>query len=154
MSRSMASSRADGRFVYFASFADNMVVGDVDNDDVDAYLFDRQTGTMESITAGRGAEQVLVNAVPGGISGDGRFLTYTASNIGFVTPDTNGFLEDAWLVDRATGEHVLVGVNDAGEQGDDSTFAFGVSDDGNFVALESRATNFGGPAVADEHLLA
>src|SRR6266550_4538467 len=33
----------DGRFVYFTSFASNLVAGDTDNGDLDAYLFDRQT---------------------------------------------------------------------------------------------------------------
>ncbi len=140
---------ADGRFVYFTSFAANLVAGDRDNDDLDAYVFDRQAGTMESITANRGSAEtfVLNHGTATGISGDGRFLTFVTADDGFVAPDTNGFAEDAWLVDRATGEYVLVGVNDSGEQGDDATFADGVSDDGRIVALTSLATNFGGPAT-------
>ena len=62
-----------------------------------------------------------------GISGDGRYLTFTTQDNTFVTPDANGFFEDAWLVDRATGEYILVSVNDAGEQGDNLTFAGDVS---------------------------
>ena len=137
----------DGRFVYFTSFASNLVLGDTDNNDVDAYLFDRQTAMMTAITSNRGAPGSFVtnHGTVGGISGDGRFLTFTTADNTFIVPDTNGFFEDAWLVDRQTGQYTLVGVNDAGQQGDDSTFAGGVSADGRFVSLVSRSTNFGGP---------
>lgn len=142
----------DGRFVYFSSFASNLVAGDPDNGDVDAYLFDRQTQTTTAITSNRPSSGVIQHGIVGGISGDGRFLTFTTQDTTFVTPDTNGFFDDAWLVDRATGEYLLVGVNDAGVQGDDSTFAGDVSDDGSFVALVSRSTNFGGPANFRENI--
>jgi len=110
----------DGRFVYFTSFASNLVAGDTDNSDIDAYLFDRQTRTMTAITSNRGSPGsfVINHGTAGGISGDGRYLTFTTADNTFVTPDTNGFFEDAWLVDRGTGEYTLVGVNDAGQQGD------------------------------------
>ena len=142
----------DGRFVYFSSFASNLVAGDPDNGDVDAYLFDRQTQTTTAITSNRPSSGVIQHGIVGGISGDGRFLMFTTQDTTFVNPDTNGFFDDAWLVDRATGEYLLVGVNDAGVQGDDSTFAGDVSDDGSFVALVSRSTNFGGPANFRENI--
>jgi uncharacterized repeat protein (TIGR01451 family) len=143
---------ADGRFVYFSTFASNLVTGDPDNGDVDAYLFDRQTRTMTAITSNRPSVGVIAHGIAGGISGDGRFLTFTTQDTSFITPDTNDFFEDAWLVDRTTGEYVLVSRNDAGEQGDNSTFAGEVSDDGRFVTLVSRATNFGGPTNLRENV--
>jgi uncharacterized repeat protein (TIGR01451 family) len=143
---------ADGHFVYFSSFASNLVAGDPDNQDVDAYLFDRQTQTMTAITSNRPSSQVLNHGTAGGISGDGRFLTFTTQDTTFVDPDTNGFFEDAWLVDRQTGEEALVGVNDAGQQGDDSNFAGDVSDDGRFVTFVSRSTNLGGPTNFRENV--
>jgi uncharacterized repeat protein (TIGR01451 family) len=142
---------ADGRFVYYSSFASNLVAADSDNGDVDAYLFDRQTRTTTAITSNR-PSTVTLHGVAGGISGDGRFLTFTTQDTSFITPDTNGFFDDAWLVDRSTGAYFLVGLNDAGAQGDDSTFAGDVSDDGRFVALVSRATNFGGPTNFRENV--
>jgi uncharacterized repeat protein (TIGR01451 family) len=143
---------ADGRFVYYSSFASNLVAGDPDNGDVDAYLFDRQTQTTTAITSNRPSSGVISHGIAGGISGDGNFLTFTTQDNSFITPDTNNFFDDAWLVDRSTGQSFLVGRNDAGEQGDDSTFAGGVSDDGRFVALVSRATNFGGPTNLRENV--
>ena len=57
---------ADGRFVYFNSFASNLVAGDPDNDDVDAYLFDRQTQTMEAITSTFPSSDVILHGEAGG----------------------------------------------------------------------------------------
>lgn len=143
---------ADGRFVYFSSFASNLVAGDSDHSDVDAYLFDRESQTMSAITSNRPSSDVINHGTAGGISGDGRFLTFTTQDVTFVDPDTNGFFEDAWLVDRQTGEEVLVGVNDAGEQGDDGNFAGDVSDNGRFVTFVSRSTNLGGPTNLRENV--
>lgn len=142
----------DGRFVYYTSLASNLVAGDSDNDDLDAYLFDRRNGTTTAITSNRPASGVLNHGTAGGISGDGRYLTFTTQDVTFVEPDTNGFFEDAWLFDRVTGESVLVGVNDAGEQGDDLNLAGDVSDDGRFVTFVSRSTNLGGPANFRENV--
>ena len=143
---------ADGRFVYFTSFASNLVAGDSDNGDVDAYVFDRQTGTTEAITSNTPSTGVISHGTADGISGNGRYVTFTTKDITFVTPDENGYIEDAWLFDRATGEYVLLSVNDAGEQGNEITFAGDVSDDGRLVTLVSRATNFGGPTDFRENV--
>ena len=140
---------ADGRFVYYTSFASNLVAGDNEDGSVDAYLFDRQTGTTAAITQSPAG---FAHSSAAGISGDGRFLTFTTQDTTFVTPDANGFFEDAWLVDRVTGQRVLLSVNDAGVQGDDSTFAGAVSDDGNLVVLVSRATNYAGTPQAQENV--
>jgi uncharacterized repeat protein (TIGR01451 family) len=140
---------ADGHFVYYTSFASNLVAGDNDDGSVDAYLFDRQTGQTQAITqssAGFG------HSSAGGISADGRFVTFTTQDTTFVTPDANGAFEDAFLVDRQTGARFLLSVNDAGQQGNDSTFAGAVSDDGNSAVLVSRATNFAGTAPSRENV--
>jgi len=105
---------------------------------------------MSAITSNRPSSSVINHGTAGGISGDGRFLTFTTQDVTFVDPDTNGFNEDSWLVDRATGVYELTSVDDTAQQGNDLTFAGPVSDDGRFVVLVSRATNFGGPGNALE----
>ena len=145
----------DGTFVYFSSFASNLVPGaEEDTNDVDAFLYNRSTDVMSAVTTGRGNPDsfVTLHGLANGISNNGRYLTFTTKDDGFISPDTNGFNEDAWHVDTATGEYTLVSVNDAGEQGDEFTFAGDVSDDGRYVALVSRATNFGGPADFNENI--
>lgn len=140
---------ANGRFVYYTSFASNLVAGDNDEGSVDAYLLDRQTGQTEAISQ---SAEGFAHSSAGGISGDGRFVTFTTQDTTFLSPDENGFFEDAFLVDRQTGARVLLSVNDAGEQGNDSTFAGAVSDDGNSALLVSRATNFAGAPEAQENV--
>ncbi len=139
---------ADGRWVYFSSFASNLVAGDTDLSTVDAYLFDRQTRTMFAITSLLGTAEgnfTISHGIAGGISGDGRYLTFSSDDPTIGPPDANGFNTDAWVFDRVTGLYERVSVNDAEEQANELTFAGDISDDGTQVALTSRATNMGGP---------
>jgi uncharacterized repeat protein (TIGR01451 family) len=144
----------DGRFVYFGSSATNLVPVEGERFDVmDAFLFDRQTGTMTAITSNIDVDAFATNkASPGGISPNGRYVTFTAGSDGFISPDTNGFSDDVWLVDTHTGTYTLVSRNDAGEQANEESEAGPVSDDGRFVAFESRGTNLDGPAAFGFHV--
>jgi uncharacterized repeat protein (TIGR01451 family) len=147
---------ADGRFVYFGSAATNLVPVEGERHDVmDAFLFDRQTDTMTAITSTIDVDAFATNkASPGGISPNGRYVTFTARSDGFISPDTNGFHSDAWLVDTQTDPftYTLVSRNDAGEQANEISDAGPVSNDGNLVAFESRGTNLDGPARFGFHI--
>jgi uncharacterized repeat protein (TIGR01451 family) len=81
-------------------------------------------------------------------------VTFTADSDGFISPDTNGFHADAWLVDTQTDPftYTLVSRNDAGEQANEISNAGPVSNDGNLVAFESRGTNLDGPARFGFHI--
>lgn len=144
---------ADGRFVYFGSFASNLVPVATEPDGVDAFLYDRHNDTMTAITSERDPDSFVTNhGIPEGMSNDGRYLTFTTGADGFITPDTNGFNEDAWLVDTQTGSYMLVSRNDAGEQANEISHAGPVSNDGNLVAFESRGTNMDGPSRFGFHI--
>src|SRR5262249_6474898 len=58
-----------------------------------------------------------------------------------VSGDTNGFVADAFLVDRQTGTLQIVSRSSAGAQGDDDTLSVIASDDGRFVVFASKADN-------------
>jgi uncharacterized repeat protein (TIGR01451 family) len=147
---------ADGRFVYFSSFASNMTEpAEPDaNSDVDAFLFDRLTGQMTAVTSNAGDPNSFVtqHGVAADISSDGRFMTFTTQDPGFLSTDTNGFNDDAFRFDRSSGSYTLLSVNDAGVQADELTLAGAVSDDGRFATLVSRGTNLGGPANFRENV--
>lgn len=143
-----AKLSADARFVFFSTFAGNLVAADIDRQNIDAYLYDRQTGTMTAVTSLLGSPEsnfVQRHGQVGGISADGRYMTFTTDDNSIGVPDTNGFGADTWLYDRVSGSYERVGLSSAGLQGDDDVTGYDVSDDGRFVLLETRSTNFGGP---------
>jgi uncharacterized repeat protein (TIGR01451 family) len=138
----------DGRFVYFTSSASNLVPGP-DASGHDAFLFDRQARTMRAITSDHDPDAFVTNhGTAEGISANGRYVTFTTAD-GFFSPetDTNGFDEDAWLVDTQTDVYTLVSRNDLGEQANELSFGGPVSDDGRLVVFESEGTNLGGPST-------
>ena len=109
------SVSANGRYVYFASRATNLV-GDDANGLQDGFVHDRVTGVTERVsvsTSGVEADaQVEFGVNAGQISDDGRFVTFTttATNLDEITPDTNG-VDDVYLHDRITGETVRVSIS-------------------------------------------
>jgi len=130
---------ADGRFVAFASLADNLVPGDT-NRTLDVFLRDRQAATTELISVRTSGHQVYQASQLGGISADGRYVTF--SSLGhFVQHDTNG-VTDAFVHDRQAGTTARVSVDSAGSQGDlISAAGPSISSDGRFVAFWSYASN-------------
>jgi uncharacterized repeat protein (TIGR01451 family) len=151
-----ASISGDGRFVYFGTSATNLVPVEGERFDVqDVFLYDRTTDTMTAVTSHIDADAFTTNkASTGGISPNGRYLTFTAASDGFITPDDNGFHDDVWLVDTQTDPftYTLVNRNDAGKQANEESQAGPVSNDGNLVAFESRGTNLGGPTRFGFHI--
>lgn len=79
---------ADGRFVLFVAYASNLVPGDT-NDEVDVFVFDRQTGetTRVSVTSS-GAEAHGWSTNPH-FSADGRTVVFESDAPDLVPGDTN-----------------------------------------------------------------
>jgi uncharacterized repeat protein (TIGR01451 family) len=75
------------------------------------------------------------------VSGDGRFVAYVSGASSLVVGDTNGF-SDIFVYDRQTCRTTRVSVNSIGEQGNGSSSAPDISDDGRFIVFESYARNF------------
>jgi hypothetical protein len=89
---------ADGRYVAFASLADNLVVGDT-NGTWDVFLHDRETGqtTRVSVTSG-GGQGDGPSEYPA-ISPDGRYVAFESEATRLVPGDTND-VRDVFLHDR------------------------------------------------------
>jgi hypothetical protein len=147
---------ANGRFVAFTSFADNLVRHDA-NGFADAFVRDLKTGrttlVSKSSTGDQGNDDSFSSK---GISGDGRFVAYRSFASNLVPGDTNGGA-DVFLFDRSTGQTVLVSVSATGEQGvypfADGSYNVGISENGAWVLFGSIATNFvpGGDTNGDEN---
>lgn len=131
----------DGRFVVFETLGTNFGYADT-NGTYDVYLRDRALDTVELISKSSAGVIGDARSRWPEVSDDGRFVTFYSEAGNLVAGDTNG-AADVFLHDRLLGLTERVSVGDFGLQGD-----FGVapvpapvSDDGNFVAFATYATN-------------
>ncbi len=134
------SVSADGRFVAFASFADNLVSDD-SNGVQDIFVRDRETGVTERVSvASDGTEGNDASGFMVSISGDGRFVAFESDADNLVSGDSNG-VQDIFVRDRETGETERVSVASDGTQGNNPARRPSVSADGRFVAFHSMSDN-------------
>lgn len=134
---------ADGRYVAFESFADNLVPGDT-NDTTDVFVRDRVAGTTSRVNVSTDGAQA--NGFSGSpfrtlaISADGRYVAFASIASNLVPGDTN----DSWDVfvrDRFAATTRRVSVSTTGAQADAGSFNVAISASGRYVAFDSEATN-------------
>jgi len=89
---------ADGRFVAFESWSE--LAGET-GPPPQVYVRDRQRGTTELVSVGRGTPSNGV-AQRASISGDGRFVAWHGNASNLVADDANG-LDDVFVRDRQSG---------------------------------------------------
>jgi Tol biopolymer transport system component len=142
---------ADGRFVAFESFANNLG-GPVDTTVVNIYLYDRKRKRVQLVSrqspddGGQGAD---ADSEAASISADGRYVAFrsSATNLsGLTQTQTN-----IYVYDRKAKRVELVSrqSQDAGGQGADQTsMGSMISGSGRYVAFDTGATNLGGPQQA------
>ena len=129
---------ADGRFVVFNSFAENLVPG-APSSGLQVYLRDRTMGTIERITENAAGEPGDGSSVDPSVSLDGRFVAFQ-TNAGNLIGDGNH--ESHILVkDRVTGVFERVSATNTGEPADLLSEHPDITPDGRFVAFFSLATN-------------
>jgi Tol biopolymer transport system component len=132
------SVSADGRFVAFASDADNLVAGDT-NGASDIFVYDRQTGSTERVSVHTNGAQANFGSQAPVISADGRYVAFHSSATNLVDGDTNN-VADVFLHDRATRQTNRVSHGALG-QANDVSYDPAISTDGRFVAFWSHASN-------------
>lgn len=142
----------DGRWCLYISQGTNIVPGQVDtNGDWDLFLWDSVTNTSQLVSHVPGSAVTTGNAASSyspSISADGRYVAFVsyATNLVAGVTDTNAS-EDVFLFDRITGtvtliSHATGAPNVAGNAGSADNPL--VSDDGNYIAFGSHATNLVG----------
>lgn len=96
---------ADGRFVAFASAADNLVAGGSPNNGLtNTFVRDMIAGTTVLVSRERnGAATDNYSFAPATVSDDGRLVIFPSRATDLVAGDTNG-MADAFLWDRTTGK--------------------------------------------------
>lgn len=130
---------ANGRYVVFASFASNLVPGDLNGVD-DIFMRDMTTGETTHISvssAGVGGDGGSSSAA---ISSDGRYVAFSSIASNLVSGDTNG-KNDIFVRDTVTGHTSRVSVSSTGTQGNGESHWPTISADGRYVGFTSGSSN-------------
>lgn len=133
------SLSAIGRFVAYASNADNLVPFDT-NSACDVFVFDIQTGEAVRVSVKSTGEEGNDWSGEPQISADGRFVAFSSLAGNLVPGDSNG-KKDVFMHDTLTGETRRVSVASGGTQGNDDTRVPSISSDGRYVSFSSYASN-------------
>jgi Tol biopolymer transport system component len=141
-------SSSDGRFVLFASTADNLSLTTNGHPTISAtpshyniYLRDRQNNrtTLVSFDSS-GTAGASDNCTPTGISADGRYALFESSATNLVSGATNG-LSQIFIRDLLNANTILISIGTNGVVGNGSSRSSMLTPDGRFVAFASEASN-------------
>jgi phosphopantothenate synthetase len=132
---------ANGRFVAFHSYANNLVANDA-NDTLDVFVRDLKNGTtilasINSSGTASGAGMSFLPETPAALSADGRFVAFQSAANDLVENDANNNI-DIFVRDLKTGTTTLASGNSAGT----ASGLYGslhpvLSADGRFVAFHT-----------------
>jgi hypothetical protein len=136
------SISADGRYVAFASYASNLVIGDANNK-ADIFVRDRDAEATELVSIASDGTQGNGDSRYPSLTPDARFVLFTSAASSLVDDDTNN-LEDIFVRDRQMGTTERVNVASNGTQADDISYSPVISPNGRFVAFTSDADNLAG----------
>lgn len=133
------SISADGRYVAFASDADNLVAGDT-NKVADIFVYDRKTRRIERVSIGNNGQQGNGSSYLPSISADGRYVAFVSEADNLVAEDKNR-KPDIFVFDRITRTIERVSVSSSGREGNGEHLFPSISADGRYVAFVSDSDN-------------
>ena len=133
------SVSADGRYVMFSSYASNLVAGDT-NANMDVFVRDRTTGTLERVSVAADGTQGNGRSYGKRITPDGRYVSYMSDATNLVAGDTNQ-RTDVFLYDRQTGTPERISVGTGGVQANDYSTGGTMTPNGRWVLFTSAANN-------------
>lgn len=133
------SISADGRFVAFTSYADNLVAGD-NNGSRDVFVHDRKNNITGRISVSSDGSEGDYSSYNPFISPDGRYVAFDSSADNLVVDDNNG-MSDVFLRDRQEGVTVRISVSSNENEGNSDSVEPSVSADGRLIVFTSYATD-------------
>ncbi|HQW81380.1 MAG TPA: putative Ig domain-containing protein [Pseudomonadota bacterium] len=133
------SISGDGRYVAFASSANNLVVGD-SNNTYDIFVHDRDTVTTTRVSVDSAGLQATNSSTNPSLSSDGRYVAFQSDATNLVAGDNNG-ASDVFVHDRNTASTSRVSVDGGGQEVNSSSSYASISGDGTRVAFGSNASN-------------
>jgi hypothetical protein len=137
-----SSVSADGRFVAFESWADDLVPGDSGGLQ-DIFVRDRTNGTTERVSVSSTGSQGTAGGNFGpSISADGNLVAFATGAIDLVLPDANANAVDILVRNRSAGTTERVNLSSSEVQGNYQSYGpTAISGDGRYVAFQSSADN-------------
>jgi len=132
----------NGRYVAFASDANNLVIGD-GNGRTDVFVRDLQTGTTELVSQRANDGPQGGTSTSPAINRDGRYVAFKSTSTNLVPSDGNGGA-DVFLRDRTNGAITRVSVATSGAEAKSGSGSPAISADGKVIAFDSPADNLVG----------
>lgn len=133
------SVSSDGRYVAFASYADDLVFNHT-NGLRDVFVRNLALGTNLLVSVNTNGQAGSGNSCEPAVSGDGRYVAFSSYASDLVAGDTNQ-AEDVFVRDLLQGTTALVSVNSSGTgSGNGDSHAPILSLDGRYVLFRSKAT--------------
>ena len=130
---------ADGRYVTFTSYADNLVSGDT-NGVLDIFLRDIVLGITKRISITNTGDESNGYSNEPAISADGRFIVFSSYATNLVSYDTNGKC-DIFLYDNDSSQIARLSVSNTSNEANDDNKNPTINGDGNLIAFISYANN-------------
>lgn len=130
---------ADGRYVVFESFANNLVADD-SNSEIDVFRHDCVTGETVRVSVATGGAQATGQSRDATVSADGNLVAFRSSAFNLIPDDANG-VTDIFVRDVTAGTTTRVSLSFTGREADRAAAEPAISGDGSFVAFSSAATN-------------
>ncbi len=137
-----ASISDDGRYVVFSSDASNLVANDT-NEARDVFLHDRQTGTTTRISLDPDGNAFEESASIGQISGNGRYVTFTAGNHDQPPPYDNLIDNYAFVRDLQTNTTTKYSLAADGSDAGPDAYGTSISSDGQYALFWTDAASDG-----------
>ncbi len=134
-----ASISADGRYVTFASSANNLVVGDT-NGNMDVFVRDLVTNTTKLISLSSNGLASNGTSQFSSISGDGRFVTFRSNARNLVGGNITGY-ENIFLRDTVLNTTTLASVDFLGNPVNASYNPPKISADGSQIVYQTSSPN-------------
>ena len=128
---------ADGRYVAFTSFANNLVAGDTNNEG-DVFVYDRVTHVTTRVSTSSTGQQS--NHESRNPSFGGNLLCFDSFASNLVSGDTNQ-MPDVFTKNLQTGETKLVSLTWQGGLGNGVSHESKISDSGNVIVFTSNSNN-------------
>ena len=142
------SISGDGRYVAFASNADNLIPNDTAEcwawgpfeTCIDIFVHDRLSGQTKLVSRRKDGTQANQHSISPAISANGRYVVFRSDSSNLTQPEY-GTDFHIFRHDLQEGDTIKVSVHSNGTDGDGSSWSPAISADGNIIAFSSEAAN-------------